>query len=96
MFVDDVSEVALWSEWGAEDHLEDLLPISTSLRVRIKSWLEEYTLHITERVVWSGEDNVDHDRRGFELCAEIQEELGSDFDIAYGFHTSQGTREPGG
>ena len=93
MFVDDVSEVVLWSESGAEDHLEDRLPISESLRVRIKSWLDEYTLSIGSEPRWSQEENVDHDRRGFALCAELQEELGSGFKIEYRFHTSQARRE---
>ena len=89
MFVDDVSEVVLWSEWGAEDGLVDRLPISESLRVRIKSWLDEYTLSIASKPRWSLEEDVDHDRRGFVLCAELQEELGSGFEIKYLFHTSQ-------
>ena len=93
MFVDDASEVVLWSERGAEEGLEDRLPISESLRARIKSWLDEYTLSILGKPRWSPVENVDHDRRGLALCAELQEELGSGFEIQYLFHTVQARRE---
>jgi hypothetical protein len=94
MFVDDVSEIMLWSHRG-EDHLEDRLPISESLRTRLKSWLDEYTRSISNTPAWSVGDNVDHDRRGFALCAELQKELGSDFEIEYHFHTDQARRDLG-
>lgn len=96
MFVDDVSEILLWSNRGGADLLEDRLPISESIRARLKSWLDEYTRSISSRTTWSLDDEVDHDRRGSALCAELQDELGPDFEIEYHFHTPQARRQRGG
>jgi hypothetical protein len=92
MFVDDVSGIGLWDEDISTDDLEEYLPISQHLRERIRAWVDEYTASISPGPSWSGQQDVEHDLRGYELSRELQQALGPDYRIQYKAHTPQGRR----
>jgi hypothetical protein len=86
--VDDVTDIALWTEGAAADNFQDTLPITEDLRQRIKSWVSEYT----EGIVgggrpWTAERAAEHDRRGYEMSIELQRALGPSYHVEYVFQT---------
>ena len=95
MFVDDVSGIGLWSDWGGSDTILDELPISRDLRDRIRAWVDAYTRSIWPGPDWTVEEALDHDRTGYRLCEELQSELGEAYTIEYRFHTAEIERELG-
>lgn len=104
LMTDDVSGVALWLDLGqdypgskfeyfflSEREPEDLLPITSGLRDRIRAWVDEYTASIGEKVAL---DLLDHDRRGYALSQELQDELDdAEFKVKYVFETDELRRE---
>lgn len=102
MMTDDTSDVALWPDlvWDypgskvqylfeSDDGVENLLPISPALRERIRAWVDEYT----ESIGPGAALDPHHDRRGYLLSHELQEELGPDFEVSYHFETAEWRRE---
>lgn len=93
-FVDDVAGIALWPDarqeygWPPRPAFEEeVLPMSKSLRDHITSWLDEYT-----EAVGNGDrsfNGIGHDRRGYQLSCELQDELGAGYLVRYGFHTAE-------
>lgn len=82
-----------------EDVCEDNLPMPDDLRQRIKTWIDEYTQSIADPVVrrrWTLDDEITHDRRGYELSRELQRVLGSNFRMDYKFHTDRASKSARG
>lgn len=99
MMTDDISGIALWPDvhldfpgspfehlFPAEGEVEDVLPISPSLREEIRAWVDEYTASVGARAPL---DLEAHDRWGFRMSQELQRELGPDFHVEYHFETSE-------
>ena len=96
-FSDDASGIALWPEvqhdfdtssvWPeyGEGRLEDNLPVSESLRQRIRAWVDEVTAEIESGTPMA--DPYEHDRRGYDLSVELQAALGAEYVITYLFET---------
>ncbi len=83
MFVETGCDFALWgppvepppTTNGAQDvhQLEDVLPISASLRDRLLAWGRKY-----EMFDLNGEE---HDKRGYDLSRELKLELGDLYSV---------------
>jgi hypothetical protein len=102
MMTDDTSGVALWPDlhWDypgskvqylfeSDDEVENLLTISPALRERIRAWVDEYT----ESISPGAPLDPHHDRRGYVLSRELQDELGPDFKVTYHLETEELRRE---
>jgi hypothetical protein len=87
LMTDDVTGIALWGEGGAEDRLEERLPIHPDLARRVRAWVDEYTDSIGDRSLTTGWYE-EHDRRGYALSLELEAALGPDYDLVYRPETS--------
>lgn len=92
MFVDDASGIGLWPSpvgWPPRaSFTEETLPMSVGLRARIQDWVEDYTESILGHDRAGEQRAIEHDRLGYALSEELQAELGEDYLVEYGPHSS--------
>ena len=90
LMTDDVTGIALWEDEGAREALEDELPISQDLRVRVRQWVDEYTETVGgSNAHWTMDDLYSHDQRGLALSRDLQNALGPGYLITYHFETKR-------
>jgi hypothetical protein len=94
--MDDVSQgrrdppnvVRLWPEWGPRDLIPDFMPISDSLRLRLRNWnhVWQSVLDPVEDIRWPDPDiGRQWIAEGESLVRDLQEELGPQLHVVEGF-----------
>lgn len=86
MFVDDVTGIGLWPDSTEYDDVD--LPLPDDVRARVRAWADEYADKIGDTTFeWTLDYVYDHDRRGYELSAEVGSALEEQFELVYEFAT---------
>jgi hypothetical protein len=92
--------VRLWPEWGPRDLIPDFMPISDSLRQRLRSWnrIWQSVLDPVKEIRWPDpEVGRQWIAEGERLVRDLQSELGPELHVVEGFkaYDPDGERTPG-
>lgn len=89
-FAEEGARVCVWGDEEDPDQTQHRLPLPPDLAADMDAWITEFNLR-TQRHdpgVWTAQLREDHDRRGYELSRRLQQALGAEYEVVYGFATS--------
>lgn len=89
-FAEEGARVCVWGEEEEADQTQHQLPIPPGLAAEMEAWITEFNKRTQEHDPgpWTAQLREDHDRRGYELSRRLQEALGAEYEVEYGFTTS--------